>query len=436
VVLNVVTSADTVNGHSQAPGYLVGFGVIDAELVRELARDATRRLVEEPTVSPAEELRYRPGAALARWIRLRDLTCRAPGCSVPAEQCDIDHVIPFDHRDPAAGGRTVSWNLACFCREHHRCKTFGGWCVELQADGTIVWTSPAGQVSRTTPGSTALFGLTTRPRRREDHTRVERARARLCAHRATSEFNRYRNQAAAQEIRDRRWRNDTRRWRNLFHGPISDKPSTAPYMRWVNDPLEAEELQPHLATATTGAIRPRRTAAVLGVLTVLGVTPGIEHRGDGADEHHHRRGDEHDHQTAVERLGDELREERLTGQHVDVHAGLLQGMRGLEQLGDRVVAQECREQAAHRREIGDVVGHRRRDALSLQAAAHRAGQRVGQADDHQREEDADRQRRARVEERGPHTRRRTALGRRNAGHDRRGVGGGEDAAAESVEEHQ
>ena len=245
VVLNVVASADTVNGHSQAPGYLVGFGVIDAELVRELARDATRRLVEEPTVSPAEELRYRPGAALARWIRLRDLTCRAPGCSVPAEQCDIDHVIPFDHRDPAAGGRTVSWNLACFCREHHRCKTFGGWCVELQADGTIVWTSPAGQVSRTTPGSTALFGLTTRPRRREDHTRVERARARLCAHRAISEFNRYRNQAAAQEIRDRRWRNDTRRWRNLFHGPISDKPSTAPYMRWVNDPLEPEELQPH-----------------------------------------------------------------------------------------------------------------------------------------------------------------------------------------------
>ncbi|MBI5340102.1 MAG: DUF222 domain-containing protein [Mycolicibacterium rufum] len=245
VVLNVVAGADTVNGRSQAPGYLVGFGVIDAELVRELARDATRRLVEEPAVSRQEELRYRPSAALARWIRLRDLTCRAPGCSVPAEQCDIDHINPFNHRDPAAGGRTVSWNLACFCREHHRCKTFGGWCVELLADGTIVWTSPAGQVSRTTPGSAALFGLTTRPRRREDSTRVERARARLCAHRATTEHNRYRNQAATREIRDRRWRNDTRRWRELFHGPVSDRPSTAPYMQWVNDPLEPEELQPH-----------------------------------------------------------------------------------------------------------------------------------------------------------------------------------------------
>ncbi|BBX66886.1 HNH endonuclease signature motif containing protein [Mycolicibacterium psychrotolerans] len=245
VVLNVVAGADTVNGQSQAPGYLVGFGVIDAELVRELARDATRRLVEEPVVSQHEALRYRPGAALARWIRLRDLTCRAPGCSVPAEQCDIDHITPFNHRDPAAGGHTVPWNLACFCRQHHRCKTFGGWCVELLADGTIVWTSPTGAVSRTTPGSTGLFGMTVRPRRREDRTRVERARARLCAHRATTEYNRYRNQAATREIRDRRWRNDTRRWRGLFHGPISDKPSNAPYMQWVNDPLEPEELQPH-----------------------------------------------------------------------------------------------------------------------------------------------------------------------------------------------
>ncbi len=229
VVLNVVASADTVNGHSQAPGYLVGFGVIDAELVRELARDAIRRLIEEPAVSRAEALRYRPSAALARWIRLRDLTCRAPGCAVPAEQCDIDHIDPFNHRDPSAGGHTAGWNLACFCREHHRCKTFGGWCVELLADGTIVWTSPAGEVSRTTPGSVGLFGLATRPRRREERARVERARARLCAHRITTEDNRYRNQAAAQEIRDRRWRNDTRRWRNLFHGPASDRPSTAPY---------------------------------------------------------------------------------------------------------------------------------------------------------------------------------------------------------------
>ena len=144
VVLNVIATADTVNGHSQAPGYLAGFGVIDAELVRELARDATRRLIEEPAVSQTEALRYRPGAALARWIRLRDLTCRAPGCAVPAEQCDIDHIDPFNHHDPAAGGHTVPMEprlllpgaspvqdlrrLVCRApgRRHHRVDLSGG----------------------------------------------------------------------------------------------------------------------------------------------------------------------------------------------------------------------------------------------------------------------------------------------------------------------
>ncbi|WP_435404631.1 DUF222 domain-containing protein, partial [Mycolicibacterium parafortuitum] len=37
VVLNVVAAADTIAGHSDAAGYLAGYGIIDAQLVRELA---------------------------------------------------------------------------------------------------------------------------------------------------------------------------------------------------------------------------------------------------------------------------------------------------------------------------------------------------------------------------------------------------------------
>ncbi|PRC45407.1 HNH endonuclease, partial [Mycobacterium sp. ITM-2017-0098] len=107
VVVNVIASADTVNGASEAPGYLCGFGVIDAALVRELAREATRRLVEHPGFDPGQALTYRPSAALARYIRCRDLTCRFPGCTVPAARCDIDHTEPFNHDDPASGGLTV-----------------------------------------------------------------------------------------------------------------------------------------------------------------------------------------------------------------------------------------------------------------------------------------------------------------------------------------
>ena len=75
------------------------------------------------------------------------------------------------------------------------------------------------------------------------------------------------------------------------------------------------------------------------------------------------------------------------------------GVERHRQLGDRVEAEERREQAADGWQVGNVLCHRRGDTLLLQALAHRAGQRVREPDDHQREEDADRQRRPRVEER-------------------------------------
>ena len=122
MVINVVASDQTVHGDSTAPGYLVGYGVIDAEQVRELAAAASI-LVANPLTSPVEALRYQPSAALERAVRCRDLTCRFPGCSRPALVCDIDHTVPFNHEDPAAGGLTVAENLKCLCRQHRQVKT-------------------------------------------------------------------------------------------------------------------------------------------------------------------------------------------------------------------------------------------------------------------------------------------------------------------------
>jgi Domain of unknown function (DUF222) len=115
VVINVVASQETAFGRSDAPGYLDGYGVIDADQVRELAQAATLRTLD-PTVDAAEALRYQPTVAMESWIRRRDLTCRFPGCDRPAEFCDIDHTIPFNHPDPSSNGLTVPWNLKCLCR--------------------------------------------------------------------------------------------------------------------------------------------------------------------------------------------------------------------------------------------------------------------------------------------------------------------------------
>jgi hypothetical protein len=65
-VINVIATEATVTGESEQPGYLEGYGVIDAEQVRQLAETASIRPVECPTISPEEALRYQPSAALER----------------------------------------------------------------------------------------------------------------------------------------------------------------------------------------------------------------------------------------------------------------------------------------------------------------------------------------------------------------------------------
>ncbi|BCQ09406.1 hypothetical protein JMUB5695_02850 [Mycobacterium heckeshornense] len=248
VVVNVVASEQTVKGDSSRPGYLEGYGVIDAEQVRELAAAATLRLADF-TVTPTEAVRYQPSAALERAIRCRDLTCRFPGCSRPAMVCDIDHTIPFNHTDPKAGGLTVAWNLKCLCRQHHRLKTFGGWRDVQLADGTVIWTSPTGRMYRTAPAGTELFPqwrapacaaptLNRRSRAKQRASRIARARKHNRQQRPINEARRYLEEARREEIEARKFRNHMRDMLFLFKG----EPSTSPFCPWVNDPREPEEL--------------------------------------------------------------------------------------------------------------------------------------------------------------------------------------------------
>lgn len=250
VILNVIAAADTITGHSERPGYLDGFGVIDAEQVRELAADATQRIIDG-TQDAAAALRYHPSPALARAIRCRDLTCRFPGCHRTASICDLDHTTPFDHTDPTAGGPTVASNLKCLCRFHHRVKTFGGWRDRQLADGTVIWTSPSGQVFRTAPGSVemipeltdALSTTAQRPLRKHCRSRASQRAAQVARNRRNNRLRSSANMryaARRREIEDRKFRNGMRDMLFLFKG----KPSTSPFCRWINDPPEPEELPP------------------------------------------------------------------------------------------------------------------------------------------------------------------------------------------------
>lgn len=152
VVIHVVAEQATVEGRSQVPGVVMGSDwLVPPEVIAELAGTARLRPLVHP-IDAEPEPNYRPSAALAAFVRARDLTCRAPGCDVPANECDIDHVIPWSE-----GGVTHAANLSCKCRWHHLLKTFWGWHDEQLPDGTLVWTLPSGQTHITTPGSAQLF---------------------------------------------------------------------------------------------------------------------------------------------------------------------------------------------------------------------------------------------------------------------------------------
>ena len=138
-------------------GLVFGGAAMPATVLADLAARgvAELRQVIHPGDSPPEP-RYRPWAALAEFVRCRDLTCRFPGCDRPADFCDVDHTVPYH-----LGGPTHASNLKCLCRKHHLLKTFwsgrGGWRDEQRPDGTVVWTSPSGHTYRTTPGSKLLL---------------------------------------------------------------------------------------------------------------------------------------------------------------------------------------------------------------------------------------------------------------------------------------
>lgn len=137
-------------GVASEPATLDGYGPIDDETARTLAAAApsfTRLLThpESGAVLSVGRDSYTVPADLKRWVRLRDGTCRFPGCSQPAARCDLDHTVDWAH-----GGGTAYNNLAHLCRGHHTLKHNTEWTVTNDG-ATLAWTSPGGRTYVTEP---------------------------------------------------------------------------------------------------------------------------------------------------------------------------------------------------------------------------------------------------------------------------------------------
>lgn len=144
-VLNLLDHGPTV------PATLEGFGPISDEVARRLAAHAPSfvRLLTHPetgTVLSVGRDRYVVPRDLKLWLRIRDETCRFPGCGRAAASSDLDHTVDWQHE-----GATRHDNLAHLCEAHHRLKHQTAWRVNQAGGGALEWHAPSGRRYRTEP---------------------------------------------------------------------------------------------------------------------------------------------------------------------------------------------------------------------------------------------------------------------------------------------
>jgi hypothetical protein len=149
--VRIVVPFTTAVGATDAPCEIPGHGWVLAEHAREIMLNAGstwHRLAADADTGAAlhlETASYRPTAAMRAHVEAVDGTCRAPGCTVPAARCDLDHDIPWPH------GPTDVANLTSKHRRHHNAHTHGHWAVTRDDVGVVRWRTKAGRTYETRP---------------------------------------------------------------------------------------------------------------------------------------------------------------------------------------------------------------------------------------------------------------------------------------------
>lgn len=86
-------------------------------------------------LKPKETESYQPTSHIRAYTQGRDLTCRWPGCTMPAHKCQLDHRIEYNN-----GGPTSPDNLVTLCQHHHNIKTDRRVHYIMDpVTGTIAW---------------------------------------------------------------------------------------------------------------------------------------------------------------------------------------------------------------------------------------------------------------------------------------------------------
>ncbi|GAS92945.1 HNH endonuclease, partial [Mycolicibacterium brisbanense] len=142
VAVNLVMSDQTLLGDDEHPAVLEGYGPMPAAVARNLVRAAVgdkrsgatlRRLYRHPKSGALVAMESRSRLfpkALARFIGLRDQTCRTPYCDAPIRH--HDHARPH-----AGGGPTSALNGLGLCERCNYVKESPGWSVTTHDENGV-----------------------------------------------------------------------------------------------------------------------------------------------------------------------------------------------------------------------------------------------------------------------------------------------------------
>ena len=112
-LLSVLIDFDTLSGRicELANGTVVTPGSVLPFLDRALVERAVFTPANRVEVSAKQRLFT---GATRSAVKLRDRTCTYPGCDVPMDQCQVDHIVPFED-----GGETTQANGRLRCKKHN-----------------------------------------------------------------------------------------------------------------------------------------------------------------------------------------------------------------------------------------------------------------------------------------------------------------------------
>ncbi|MEJ6549580.1 HNH endonuclease signature motif containing protein [Corynebacterium sp. USCH3] len=138
-------TVNTYRMRDDGPAYILGTGWVSPATGAELTAIARhiRELPPLDQVPPTDA--YRFTTVQRAHIEGRDGHCRFPGCEIPADDCEHDHLVNSPHTDPDSDGPTSVTNGICLCRNHHTLKTAGIWEPTTPDDAlTLHWHGPGG----------------------------------------------------------------------------------------------------------------------------------------------------------------------------------------------------------------------------------------------------------------------------------------------------